>query len=266
MTQKNSAPQGAQETTKTDLNNTASEAAALNEIVVRRTDGLLVVDSRTIASEFGREHKNVLRALDSLIADGTIDRLNFEPIWYVDEMNRSQRAIQLNEEAALTATPFIGGRRSREGQKRIVAAFLHFRELAARPSALDLSDPATLLSLLQTHAGSALQLQQQVAILEPKAQALDRLGAADGSMCVTDAAKSLKVQPKSLFGWLVAHQWIYRRGATWIAYQETITRGLLEHKVSTIYRDDGTEKAATQVRVTAKGLALLARKVPKAAA
>ena len=51
MTQKNSAPQGAQETTKTDLNNTASEAAALNEIVVRRTDGLLVVDIAVVGND-----------------------------------------------------------------------------------------------------------------------------------------------------------------------------------------------------------------------
>ncbi|MBJ9675244.1 phage antirepressor KilAC domain-containing protein [Burkholderia gladioli] len=159
--------------------------------------------------------------------------------------------------------PFIGGRRAREGQVRLVNAFIALRERAV-PAAIDLTNPETLRGLLQSLAGQSLQLQQQVAVLSPKADALDRLGAAEGSLCITDAAKNLKVRPMALFKWLASSEWIYRRGATWIGYQAAIMRGLLEHRVTTIQRDDGTEKAATQVRITPKGLALLAKKMPEA--
>jgi phage regulator Rha-like protein len=89
--------------------------------------GKPVTDSLAIAREFGRQHKHGLRTLDSLIADGTINRPNFGPISYTDELNRPQRLIELDERAALIAMPFIGGRNSRIGQVRLVDAFLATR-------------------------------------------------------------------------------------------------------------------------------------------
>lgn len=47
-----------------------------------------------------------------------------------------------------------------------------------------------------------------------------------------------------------------------IAYQDKLASGLLEHKVTTVYRTDGSEKSVTQVRVTPKGLTALARVFP----
>ncbi|MFC4158300.1 phage antirepressor KilAC domain-containing protein [Chitinimonas lacunae] len=85
---------------------------------------------------------------------------------------------------------------------------------------------------------------------------------------MTDAAKQLQMRPKDLIAWLSQHHWIYRRSGSdaWTAYQERIERGLLEHKVTTVEREDGTEKVVTQARVTAKGLARLAEEVSRRAA
>lgn len=47
-----------------------------------------------------------------------------------------------------------------------------------------------------------------------------------------------------------------------VAYQDKLAAGLLEHKTTTVYRSDGSEKTATQVRVTTKGLTRLAREFP----
>lgn len=91
--------------------------------------------SLVISEQFGRPHKNVLREIDSLIEDGTLDRLSFEPISYTDEMNRGQRAYKLNERAALIAMPFIGGKKSREGQKKLVDAFLAMRQIIKQQDA-----------------------------------------------------------------------------------------------------------------------------------
>ncbi|WP_201695495.1 Rha family transcriptional regulator [Paraburkholderia hiiakae] len=90
--------------------------------------GVAVTDSLTIAREFGRRHDNVLRTIDSLLADGTLNRLNVEAISYADEMNRPQRAFELDERAALIAMPFVGGRNSRIGQARLVDEFLAMRD------------------------------------------------------------------------------------------------------------------------------------------
>ncbi len=137
-----------------------------------------------------------------------------------------------------------------------------WQELEAQESKAPHLIPQTLPEALRLAADLAdqrNQAQAALAIAAPKAEALDRIATAEGSMCITDAAKSLQLQPKKLFVWMQANQWIYRRagGSTWIAYQNRIQSGLLEHKVTTVERQDGTEKVVEQVLVTAKGLAHL---------
>lgn len=125
---------------------------------------------------------------------------------------------------------------------------------------MNLADPAQLRQVLLGYTEKVIALESQVSVMEPKVEALNRIALADGSMCLTDAAKHLQVQPKWLFRWLQEHQWIYRRagGSGFIGYQSRIQVGYLEHKVSTVERSDGSTKAAEQVRITAKGLAKLA--------
>jgi len=110
----------------------ATPTTALNDTALAHLHhGVPVTDSLTIAREFGRRHDNVLQTLESLIADGTVGRLDFKETSYVDNSNRSQRAIELTERGALIAMPFIGGRNSRAGQVRLVDAFMLLRQRAA---------------------------------------------------------------------------------------------------------------------------------------
>lgn len=130
--------------------------------------------------------------------------------------------------------------------------------------------PQTLPEALRLAADLAednAQLAHQVKALAPKAEALDRIATADGSLCITNAAKSLSVPPKKLFDWLKAHHWIYRRagGSSWTAYQGRIQSGVLEHKITTVSRSDGSEKVVEQVLVTAKGITKLSGLVASAA-
>ncbi|MCO1336531.1 phage antirepressor [Microbulbifer sp. OS29] len=116
-----------------------------------------------------------------------------------------------------------------------------------------------ILKMAMDSEQERMRLEGKVAELTPKVEAYDRLATSDGSMCITNAAKDLQVRPKDLFSWLQANRWIYRRtGGSWIAYQDRIQSGCLEHKVTTVERTDGSEKVVEQVRVTTKGLTKLA--------
>ncbi len=125
------------------------------------------------------------------------------------------------------------------------------------PSKLTRADLARLV--LDAEAEIA-QLQHQVSEAAPKVAALERIAeASTGSTCITTAAKALGQPPRALFAWLQQNVWIYRRSgsAAWCAYQHRLAAGLLEHKVTTVTRPDGTEKVVHQVLVTPKGLAKL---------
>ena len=123
-----------------------------------------------------------------------------------------------------------------------------------------LNDPSAMRGLLLTYSEKVLALQAENAALAPKADALDLIAAADGSMCLTNAAKALQRRPKEVIDFLSHNMWIYRRGgsSTWCAYQSKIQAGLLEHKVTTKEISDGTTRIYEQALVTPRGLAKLA--------
>lgn len=54
--------------------------------------------SLDIAETFGKEHKNVLRDIRGLGCSEGFNRLNFEPISYVDSMNREQEAVVMTRD------------------------------------------------------------------------------------------------------------------------------------------------------------------------
>jgi len=100
-------------------------------LVVHGSNNQICIDSRAIAKEFGRQHKNVLQTLDDLLVDKTISRLESKPSNYI-KRGKEYRCFELNKAGFLKAMPFIGGNKSREGQSRLVDEFLKMEEKLAR--------------------------------------------------------------------------------------------------------------------------------------
>jgi len=67
--------------------------------------------------------------------------------------------------------------------------------------------------------------------------------------------------------WLESNRWIYSRVGHkgWLAYQDKIQSGLMRHKATLVPREDGSEKVATQARITPKGLTRLGSALTQAA-
>ena len=106
-------------------------------------------------------------------------------------------------------------------------------------------------------------LEQKIEEVKPVVEAFERIAVGDGSLNITEAAKALQIQPKKLFNLLSQEQWIYKRagGQAWLGYQAKIQQGLVEHKVTTVERTDGSAKTVEQVRITPKGLTKLAHQL-----
>jgi len=131
------------------------------------------------------------------------------------------------------------------------------------------TDPMMLLNAPVYLRGALATYSERVIELTPKAEAFDRLATkSEGAMNLTNAAKHLQMQPRAFNQFLFANGWIYKRtiGSAWIAYQDKLQRGYLEHKAHPVTQSDGTEKIYPQVLVTAKGLAKLSTMLNKAVA
>jgi Rha family phage regulatory protein len=216
------------------------------------------MSSREIADLCGKRHNNVMRDIRAMLVElhGEGGVLKFEHTHQDPQNGQSYPIYRLPKRETLI---LVSGYRL-ELRAKIIDRWQELERVASDPMAI-LNDPASLRQLLGGYTEKVLVLEGHVAALEPKAVAYDRLATADGSLNITEAAKTLQVQPGHLFKFLRTHGWIYKRAgsATDVAYQDKIGSGLLEHKVTTVIRSDGSEKTVTQVRITAKGLTRLAR-------
>lgn len=232
--------------------------------VVRIDTGEAMADSRDIAAYFAKRHTEVLRAIRDLNCSPEFRERNFASFKIKDLTGESTSHVLMTKDGfTFLAMGFTGGRAGTFKERYIAAFNAMEAELRNRPmvdAATLLNDPAALRGLLAGYTEKVMALEAKVAEQQDDVEALDRIAHADGSLCVTDAAKTLQVPPKELFRYLRSHGWIYSRAGTPdIGYQSHIANGDLEHKVTTVLRADGSEKAATQVRVTSQGLAKLAK-------
>lgn len=216
------------------------------------------MNSREIAELVGSRHDNVRVAIERLAARGVIE------IPAMQEIPTATKPVSVYV--------FSGERGRRDSIVLVAQLSPEFTAaLVDRWQALEAGAvprlPQTLPEALRLAADLAEQnnlLQVVVSEQAPKVEALARLAEAGGSMCLTDAAKHLGIQRCHLIEWMRANRWIYRREGSMrlLAYQPRLAAGLLDHKVSVIGReDDGADRLASQVRVTAKGLAVLAQKI-----
>ncbi|VWC40688.1 KilA domain-containing protein [Burkholderia lata] len=122
--------------------------------------------------------------------------------------------------------------------------------------------PADILRTVTALAESNAELARAVQRQAPKAAAYDQLTDAEGTMPITQGAKSLGVAPSILFQWLERNAWIYRpNGRRPAAYETKIMDGLLVHRTHAVDCRDGTSKLVSNVHLTSRGLVALARHV-----
>lgn len=105
--------------------------------LISEYEGKPVTTSIIMAEQLSRPHKNVLQSIDDLVEDGTLQRgldaeLTFRDVSGPNGAVRQERIYRLSKRAALIAMPFVGGKKSRAGQARLVDAFLHYEAMAKK--------------------------------------------------------------------------------------------------------------------------------------
>ena len=223
----------------------------------------VTMSSREIADLTGKHHHHVVRDIKRNLAELNIDASTFGCI-YRDERNRSQTEYFLGHDLVMTlltgySTPL---------RHRVVTRLSELENVSRQVVSIPQSLPEAL-RLAADLADKNGELQRLISVQAPKVAAINRLAAAGGAICITDAAKQLGMAPARLFAWLEQHRWIFRRHGCkrWVAYQPRITSGHMTHKVTALKPDPetGIERAAFDPMVTPKGLTRLAELLQEAA-
>jgi Rha family phage regulatory protein len=210
------------------------------------TNKPIAMSSLEIAELTGKDHFNVLRDIKCILKEAEIDQLKFEGV-YLGGNGQERRCYNLPRlECDLVVSGY--------STKYRLAIIKRWHELEKQ-----------VPTLPTTYREALVALVEQVEINEtllPKANALDRISAGEGSQCLTDAAKALKVKPKELRLRLQSMRWIYRRagGKNWVGYQNKIDQNLVEHRIISYRSSDigSNDHVTEQVLLTPKGIAKLA--------
>ncbi len=211
-------------------------------------DASITMSSREIAELTGKRHDHVMRDARKMLTDlyGEQGVPKFGGTYLNPQNGQEYPDFCLPKRECLI---LVSGY-SVELRARIIDRWM---ELEARPQVPDFSNPAVVLGVIG-------HLQERVQEQQVRLKKLDRLESAKGSMCVTDAAKTLNVTRTWLFDFMSSRRWIYKRpgNKNWLAYDDKRKSLLLEHD-DHLYMDDlGQERVSTRVLVTAKGLVKLA--------
>lgn len=227
-----------------------------------KAGAIQTMSSREIADLVDSRHDKVKQSIDRLVSRGVITQPPAGDESYKDGSGRTvvTKIYVFSGEQGKRDSIVVVAQLCPEFTARLVDRWQELEAKAAAPvNPVNLSR-LQLIEIAMQAETERLALAEKVEELQPKAQALDRIATADGSLCLTDTAKELQRRPKDVIAWLSSNKWIYKRagGASWIGYQDRIQAGLLEHKTRSVILEDGTERIRDQVRVTAKGLARLA--------
>lgn len=226
----------------------------------------LSMTSTEISELTAKAHSNVLRDIRAMLVqvhdlkdDSDLNHQSIQGVVIERDARNYISQIRLDKDHTLTLLTGYDAK----ARFKVMRRWQELEAEAAQPAL----NPANLtrLQLIEMAMQSEqerLALESKVAVIQPKADALDRIAtASDGSMCPTNAAKALQMRRTDLIAWMLVHQWVYRRAGNknLIAYQDKIHQGLLEHKIHVSRDETGVERVHENVLVTPKGLAKLAR-------
>lgn len=201
-----------------------------------------------------------------------LDKDEFSTAKVIDAMGREQETYVVNESGLYSLIMTSRKPEAKAFKKWVTSEVLPtIRKTGSyghnSQQQFDPSDPAQLLKCLVDYTQRTLELQEEKAKLEvtleaqtPMVNAYKRLEASEGSVCIQDAAKALKVRPTDLTDHMLNAGWLYTRppATRKIAYQSKIKQGWMECHEGRKKLSGGRELVFIQYKITGLGLLRLA--------
>lgn len=204
------------------------------------------MSSREIAALTGKEHKEVLRDIRNILNQAEISSEQFCAV-YKDQQDIDRPCFNLpRRECDLVIAGY--------SVKYRLAIIDRWQELEAR-NAL----PSYPEALRQLADSIELSTKQQAIIEQqkPAVEFVERYVEARSSKCLSDVAKLLKHKPQAFFKLLSDNDVIFKRGGSWIPFQQHIDAGRFS-----VTTGEANGHAFQQTRVEPDGIVWLARNFP----
>jgi len=232
------------------------------EVVYKSNKGTPVTDSLKVAQVFGKQHKDVLRAIRNLFdtAQNCAVQKWFYESTYIAENGKGNPMFVMNRDGFSLLAMGLTGAKAMQFKVGFIEQFnqmeIIVKEVAQRPAI-----PQTLSEALRLAANQAEQIEQQQKQIEaerPRVLFSQAVETAKQSVLIGELAKiicqnGVQIGEKRLFKWLRDNHYLCALGERYNQpTQKAVEQGLFELRKITINVGDNT-KVRTTTKVTGKG-------------
>lgn len=230
----------------------------MNDIILSTQNGEPVASSRQIAESFEKNHRDVLRAVDSLKEDVRSFAQMFFETDTPDSYGRPQRTYLMTRDGFTLLAMGFTGKAALAWKLKYIAAFNEMeKQLAQRPP---LSRSELMAQALIAAHDELKHKNAQIEEMTPKAVFADAVRASKSSILIGELAKILRqngveMGQNRLFEWLRRNGYLISRAGSDrnMPTQRAVEMGLLEIKETTICHSDGHTSISKTPKVTGKG-------------
>ena len=234
-----------------------------NAIELQVIDGKVVTTSLRVAEDFGKEHKNVMQVINTIL-DAGIAGLNIKLGSYKDKNNQDRPMFLIDRKGfSLLVSRFTGIEslifmdRYTDAFEMMEAKLLEQAKAPQIPTSF-----AEALQLAATQAFTIIEQQKQLEEAKPAVALLDKIIANDKTYSLGEAAKLLGWGRNTFIAFLRQQNILDSNN---IAYQTFIDRGYFEIKQTIVNRSNGDVDNHVVSRTNDKGIAYISKIMDRAA-
>ena len=238
----------------------------MENLIIRTEDGKLVVSSRQVAKDFGKEHNDTKKRIRELIRDmGEISHNYFILSKYKDSLNRSQEEYLLTRDGFSLLIMGFTGTKALEWKLKYIEAFnVMERKLKeiSKPDSYMIDDP---IERAKRWIEEREQYNKVAAELEEQNSFVNKISESNGSMLVREVAKlaskgSITIGEKAL--WNKLREWGYISRKSTEPMQSAINAGWFE-VIERVVERSGKSLIYKTTKVTNKGQIHIIKKLSK---
>lgn len=231
----------------------------MTDIILSTQNGEPVASSRQIAENFGKEHKDVLRAIENIKAQNCALTSMFFEATYTAGTGKAYPMYLMNRDGFSLLVMGFTGKAALEWKLKYISAFNAMeKQLAQRPQ---LSRAELMAQALIAAHDELEHKDRQIAELTPKGIFADAVNASKKSILVGELAKllcqnSVQIGQNRLFVWMREHGYLIKdpkRSDYNMPTQRAVEQGLFEIKETTVVHSDGHTSINKTPKVTGKG-------------
>ena len=235
-----------------------------NQIKITTSNGELVVSSRQVAENFGKEHSKVIRSIEGIANFGDTQGM-FHKVSYVNEQNGQEyKEYLMNRDGFSLLVMGFTGKEAMAWKLKYIEAFNAMEKKLSKPQ-LTLTEQMAqgLLAaqqLLSEEKEARLKAEQKnieqektIEVLKPKADYTDMILKNNSLVTITQIAKDYGMSGKAMNSKLHEMKIIYNLNGQWLLYSKYQSQGYVHSETFPIKHKNGYEDTKMNTKWTQKG-------------